>query len=134
VGKEIRGEGLISLTRGFMYAGAARVVASLWKVEDEASAALMKNFYQAMINDGLQPAAALRKAQISVWEQKRWRSPYYWAGFILQGRYGEELPLFRAASTSLNLSILMLLITAVGLAAGFFQIRRWINARASTKR
>lgn len=87
LGKEIRGEGLVGLTRGFMYAGAARVVASLWKVDDGATAELMGEFYRAMFADGLRPAAALRTAQIRMWRQNRWRSPYYWAAFTLQGEW-----------------------------------------------
>jgi CHAT domain-containing protein len=87
LGKNIRGEGLIGLTRGFIYAGASRVVASLWKVDDEATAELMKRFYEYMLKDGLPPAAALRQAQLSMREQKRWRAPYFWAGFILQGEW-----------------------------------------------
>ncbi|HLG17344.1 MAG TPA: CHAT domain-containing tetratricopeptide repeat protein [Blastocatellia bacterium] len=87
LGKEIRGEGLIGLTRGFMYAGAPRVVASLWKVDDEATAELMKRFYEGMLNDKQTPAAALRNAQIAMWKQKRWQSPFYWAAFTLQGEW-----------------------------------------------
>ena len=87
LGKEIRGEGLVGIVRGFMYAGAARVVASLWKVEDEATAALMKRFYQKMLQEGLPPAKALRMAQLDVRQQKRWQSPYYWAAFVLQGEW-----------------------------------------------
>jgi CHAT domain-containing protein/tetratricopeptide (TPR) repeat protein len=87
LGKQVRGEGLIGLTRGFMYAGAARVVASLWKVDDEATAELMKLFYQYMLRDGMSPPAALRQAQASVRAQRRWRAPYYWAGFVLQGEW-----------------------------------------------
>lgn len=85
VGKQIRGEGLMTLTRGFMYAGAARVVASLWKVDDLATAELMGKFYKEMFTNGRQPADALRAAQIGMSKDKRWQSPYYWAGFILQG-------------------------------------------------
>ncbi len=85
LGKNIRGEGLIGLTRGFMYAGAARVIASLWKVDDEATAELMKRFYQHLFRDGMTPAASLRAAQVSLREQRRWRAPYFWAGFVLQG-------------------------------------------------
>ncbi|HJU52990.1 MAG TPA: CHAT domain-containing protein, partial [Pyrinomonadaceae bacterium] len=87
LGKRVRGEGMIGLTRGFMYAGAARVVASLWKVDDAATAELMKRFYKAMLKDEMTPAAALRSAQVSMWEQPRWRSPYYWSGFVLQGEW-----------------------------------------------
>ena len=85
LGKEIRGEGLVGLTRGFMYAGAARVGTSLWKVDDAATAELMSHFYLAVLKDGKTPAAALRHAQMKMWPQKRWQSPYYWAAFVLQG-------------------------------------------------
>ncbi|MCM3872574.1 MAG: CHAT domain-containing protein [Pyrinomonadaceae bacterium] len=87
LGKEIRGEGLIGLTRGFMYAGAPRVVASLWRVDDRATAELMKRFYQGMLKDGQRPAAALRAAQVSMLKEKRWAAPQYWAAFTLQGEW-----------------------------------------------
>jgi CHAT domain-containing protein len=87
LGKEIKGEGLVGLTRGFMYAGAERVVASLWQVDDQATAQLMQHFYRGMLKDGLRPAAALRAAQIEMSKQKRWAAPYFWAGFVLQGEW-----------------------------------------------
>jgi CHAT domain-containing protein/Tfp pilus assembly protein PilF len=86
LGKDVRGEGLVGLTRGFMYAGAARVLVSLWDVDDEATSKLMGRLYREMLgNRRLSPAAALREAQVSLWREKRWRAPYYWAGFTLQG-------------------------------------------------
>jgi CHAT domain-containing protein len=87
LGKEVNGEGLVGLTRGFMYAGAARVVASLWQVDDAATAELMKRFYRRMLKDGMRPAAALREAQIEMWKKKHWQSPFYWSGFTLQGEW-----------------------------------------------
>ena len=87
LGKDVKGEGLVGLARGFMYAGAARVVASLWKVDDEATADLMTQFYRRMLENGKPPAAALREAQITIWKQKRWTAPYYWAAFVLQGEW-----------------------------------------------
>jgi CHAT domain-containing protein/Tfp pilus assembly protein PilF len=87
VGKQIKGEGLIALTRGFMYAGARSVVASLWKVDDQATSELMAEFYKQMFMNKLKPAAALRMAQINLSKKKRWQSPYYWAGFFLQGEW-----------------------------------------------
>ncbi|HYV03732.1 MAG TPA: CHAT domain-containing protein, partial [Blastocatellia bacterium] len=87
LGKDVKGEGLVGLTRGFMYAGAARVVASLWQVDDSATAGLMQRFYSKMLEDGLRPSAALRDAQVEMWNQKRWHAPYYWAGFVLQGEW-----------------------------------------------
>lgn len=88
LGKEVRGEGLVGLTRGFMYAGAPRIVASLWKVDDKATAELMKRFYQAMLGEQrLRPAAALRAAQVEMQKLKAWEDPYYWAAFVLQGEW-----------------------------------------------
>ncbi len=87
LGKEIRGEGLVGLTRGFMYAGSPRVIASLWQIDDRASAEFMKRFYAAMIGQKLRPAAALRAAQVSMSQDPRWRQPHYWAAFTLQGEW-----------------------------------------------
>ena len=87
LGKDIKGEGLVGLTRGFMYAGAARVVVSLWNVNDQATADLMTKFYEKMLKHGDRPAAALRAAQVEMWKQKQWQSPYYWAAFTMQGEW-----------------------------------------------
>jgi CHAT domain-containing protein len=87
LGKEVRGEGLIGLTRGFMYAGSPRVVASLWKVDDVATAELMKLFYEKMMKEKMRPAAALRAAKVEMSKQKRWSAPFYWAAFELQGEW-----------------------------------------------
>lgn len=85
LGKQVRGEGLVGLTRGFMYAGVPRVVASLWQVRDEATAELMARFYRAMLVEDLAPAAALRAAQLALRHERRFRDPFYWAAFALQG-------------------------------------------------
>jgi CHAT domain-containing protein/tetratricopeptide (TPR) repeat protein len=88
LGKDVRGEGLIGLTRGFMYAGAARVLASLWKVDDQATAELMRLFYEGVLGEQrLRPADALRRAQVAMWRNPEWRAPHYWGGFILQGEW-----------------------------------------------
>jgi CHAT domain-containing protein len=85
LGREIRGEGLVGLTQGFLYAGARRVVASLWRVEDRATAELMGRLYRGLLQEGLRPAAALRQAQLAIAAERRWRDPYFWAPFVLQG-------------------------------------------------
>lgn len=85
LGKAIKGEGLIGLTRAFMYAGSPRVVASLWEVSDEATSELMKRFYSAMLERHLPPAAALRTAQADLARIPRWSAPYFWAGFVFVG-------------------------------------------------
>ena len=81
------GEGLIGLTRGFLHAGAARVLASLWSVDDRATAELMKRFYRGLLVEKLTPAAALRAAQLGMVRETHWSSPYYWAGFTLEGEW-----------------------------------------------
>ena len=90
LGKQINGEGLVGLTRGFMYAGAPRVVASFWRIDDRATADMMKRFYQSMFKDGLQPAAALRAAQVSMLQDPRWQAPHYWAAFTIQGDWAAD--------------------------------------------
>ncbi len=87
LGKQVRGEGLVGLTRGFMYAGAARVVVSLWAVSDQATSELMAKFYRNLLKGGQRPAAALRAAQIEMWRTQRWRAPYFWAAFVIQGEW-----------------------------------------------
>jgi CHAT domain-containing protein/tetratricopeptide (TPR) repeat protein len=87
LGKDVKGEGLVGLTRGFMYAGAKRVVVSLWSVKDTATAELMKKFYRQMLAKGLHPVAALRAAQLEMWKTQQWKAPYYWAAFVVQGEW-----------------------------------------------
>ena len=123
LGKEIKGEGLIGLTRGFMYAGAGSVVASLWKVDDEATAQLMTNFYEAMFRRGLAPPAALRDAQLKMSQDKRWHEPYYWAGFVIQGRYDAQVAargsrLFSPGRLAIGVALTLILISFV------FMVRR----------
>jgi CHAT domain-containing protein len=87
LGKEMKGEGLVGLSRGFMYAGARRVVAALWKVDEEATTELIGAFLRGVLRDGKPHVQALREAQEALRRQPRWRAPYYWAGFSLQGEW-----------------------------------------------
>jgi CHAT domain-containing protein len=87
LGKEIRGEGIVGLTRGFMYAGVPRVIVTLWSVNDRATEELMAAFYQKLLKDKLPSAEALRQAQITMLKSKQWSSPYYWAAFVQQGEW-----------------------------------------------
>jgi CHAT domain-containing protein/predicted negative regulator of RcsB-dependent stress response len=91
LGKDVRGEGLIGLTRGLMFAGSRSVVASLWKVDDRATAVLMGHFYKAMFQDGLPRAAALRYAKEQLRKEPAWSAPFFWAGFVLQGEYDRPI-------------------------------------------
>lgn len=126
LGKEVRGEGLIGLTRGFMYAGASSVVASLWKVDDAATAELMKRFYTNMLQQGMTPAAALRAAQNSIRQDPQWRSPYYWAAFTLQGEYRRSIkPVPVAGATILYWKIMVgVALLLLLLACAFWWHRR----------
>jgi CHAT domain-containing protein/Tfp pilus assembly protein PilF len=85
LGQQVPGEGLVGLVHGFMYAGAPRVVASLWQVPDRASAELMERFYRAMLTDGASAAAALRQAQMAMLTEGRFADPFDWGAFVLQG-------------------------------------------------
>lgn len=85
LGKDVKGEGIIGLTRGFMYAGARRVIASLWKVDDAATAEFMRRFYQNLWQKKLSPVAALKQTKMEMRQIPRFRSAYFWAGFTLQG-------------------------------------------------
>ncbi|MBD2338725.1 tetratricopeptide repeat protein [Calothrix sp. FACHB-156] len=87
LGEEVKGEGLIGLTRGFMYAGSPRVLVSLWSVDDQGTSELMKKFYSKMLQQGLKPAAALRAAQVEMWRNPNYSAPYFWAPFTLQGEW-----------------------------------------------
>ncbi|MBW4476641.1 MAG: CHAT domain-containing protein [Tolypothrix brevis GSE-NOS-MK-07-07A] len=87
LGQNVQGEGLVGLTRGFMYAGAKRVVVSLWSVNDLSTATLMKNFYEKMLKGKQNPVAAMREAQLEMWDSGKGKAPYYWAAFTVQGEW-----------------------------------------------
>jgi CHAT domain-containing protein len=92
-GQALTNQGVVGLTTGLLYAGAPRVVASLWNVEDEATAELMKAFYAELLRgQGQSPAAALRAAQLTVASQARWSAPYFWAPFDFYGDWAWQKP------------------------------------------
>jgi CHAT domain-containing protein len=70
-----------------LHTGPRGVIASLWPVDDRATAALMQHFYEGFVHDGLSASAALRQAQLALAKDDRWRHPYYWAAFVLQGSW-----------------------------------------------
>jgi len=110
LGKDIKGEGLVGLTHSFMSAGSKSVVASLWKVDDRATAVLMTDFYESMLEKGMSPAAALRSAKLKLRQEKRWSSPYYWAGFVIQGEYKNRIEVAGNSWFRLGLLIVSALI------------------------
>ncbi len=75
----------MGLVQAFHYAGAQNVLASLWKVDDRATELLMKEFYFALLRESRSPDVALREAQKAMWLKRRWKAPFYWAAFVLQG-------------------------------------------------
>ena len=83
-GAQVRSEGTLGFVRAFLVAGASRVLASLWKVDDEATGALMKAFYERWAR-GAGAADALRAAQDRVRSEARWAHPSYWAAWTLWG-------------------------------------------------
>jgi CHAT domain-containing protein len=85
LGREVSGEGLVGLPRAFMFAGTPRTIASLWAVQDRATAVLMGLMYDGIFRRGLAPAAALREAQVSMLKEVKWSSPRQWAAFVHQG-------------------------------------------------
>ena len=132
LGQKLRGEGLIGLTRGFMYAGASGVVASLWRVDDRATAELMKHFYTNMLQRGMGPSAALRAAQNEIRSQPKWSSPYYWAGFTFQGDYDFTI---RSEPKVARIKYEWLLIgvplVALGITYWFLRYRRQLRMKSN---
>jgi len=121
IGKEVRGEGLMSLNNAFLQAGAKTVVSSLWKVDDTATKQLMTNFYQAIADEGLTASAALRKAQIAMYKDPRYSSPFHWAAFTVQGEYQRK----PGISGGFSLWILTFLIVPIVV----FGVYRYSRAR-----
>lgn len=123
LGKDIRGEGMVGLNHAFMSAGSKTVVSSLWKVDDRATADLMRAFYESMLQQGMPPAAALRAAQLKMMQQEGTKAPYYWASFVIQGEYTNRIAVNHRSSfrVVLVLLIVLSLITTAGL---FWQKRK----------
>jgi CHAT domain-containing protein len=113
LGKDIKGEGLVGLTHAFMSAGSKSVVASLWKVDDRATAVLMTHFYDAMLQQGMSPVAALRSAKLKMRHDEHWSAPYYWAGFVLQGEYTNRISVDRHPWLKTRIVVLSLLTLIV---------------------
>ena len=128
LGKDIKGEGLVGLTHGFLASGSKSVVASLWKVDDRATAVLMSHFYRSMLQDGLSPAAALRSAKERIRREKAWQSPYFWAGFVLQGEYNEQVPVDNSSPWRPAIAILLTCgLLSLGLTILFRHRRRFLR-------
>lgn len=124
LGKDIKGEGPVGLTHSFISAGSKSVVASLWKVDDRATAALMRDFYESLLQEGMPTAKALRSAKLKMLRDKRWSAPYYWAGFVLQGEYTNRIAVDNSWRRHRVVLAFSLIVIAVGLVVVVLQIRR----------
>jgi hypothetical protein len=94
-----------------------------------ATAELMRYFYQAMLKDGLPPSAALRAAKVRMWQQRRWRSPYFWAAFVMQGKY-DHSPVIVTHAQSHNSSAVMISAAVLLLALGSFLTFHFMRQRS----
>lgn len=129
LGENVRGEGLIGMTRGFMHAGASSVVASLWEVDDNATAELMKLFYNNMLKRGMKTGEALRTAQNSIRQRPEWRSPHYWAAFTLQGEYPRPIKANSEVAGVWSRAPVIVVICVLALAGTLFWFWRRVKAR-----
>lgn len=129
LGKNISGEGFLGLTHSFLSAGSKSVVASLWKVDDRATANLMTRFYESLLQEGMSTGSALRAAKLKTMKEKQWHAPYFWAGFVLQGEYTNHITVEDAGPIHPG----WILLASVALAASVvvvFRRRRRQSARA----
>jgi len=131
LGENVRGEGLMGMTRGFMHAGASSVVASLWEVDDRATAELMKLFYSNMLQRGMKTGEALRAAQNSIRQRPEWRAPHYWAAFTLHGEYPRVIRANSGAQVRVS-PVVVLVVTGLSmLAAALLWVRRRRRTRST---
>jgi CHAT domain-containing protein/Tfp pilus assembly protein PilF len=131
LGKDVKGEGLVGLTHGFLSAGAKTVVASLWKVDDRATARLMADFYQPMLQQDMSPAAALRAAKLKMMRDPRWSAPYYWAGFVLEGEYANHIAVDHHPWRRRGLVVSGLLLLMAGVLVVYKRRRRFFRPRST---
>ena len=124
LGENVRGEGLMGMTRGFMHAGASSVVASLWEVDDRATAELMKLFYSNMLKRGMKTGEALRAAQNTIRQRPEWRSPHYWAAFTLQGEYPRAISANSQTGNAWLRTTVILLISLLALSSVLYLLWR----------
>ncbi len=130
VGKEVRGEGIVSLNAAFLQSGARSVVSTLWKVDDHATEKLMREFYSALAVGDLTPGQALRHAQLNMTQDVRYRSPYYWAAFTLHGDNSVRIA-FSSGRWAQIASILVIVAVPL-LVFGIWRYRRTIYSRVKT--
>lgn len=123
LGAELSGEGLFGLKHGFFHAGSKSVIVSLWQVDDNATAELMREFYSHFLTQGVSSSVALRRAKLEIMRRENWQAPYYWAAFTLHGEYRTTFPAkastFNQKRFLINAGVILILI-----AGGLFLCRR----------
>ena len=129
LGKDVKGEGFVGLTHSFISAGSKSVIASLWKVDDRATAALMTELYQSMLKKGMTPAAALRAAKLEIKRRQQWSAPYYWAGFVLQGDYTNRISVESRSWIRVGIVLLSFLVLVSLVLIAFRKRLRWSISR-----
>ncbi len=87
LGKQVRGEGFMSLGQSFYASGARSVIFTGWKIDDRVTAELVSRFYRGYLSDLRDAPSSLRAAQISILRDRRTSHPFYWAGFFIQSAY-----------------------------------------------
>ena len=95
-GEEVKGEGLMSLTNGFLQVGAKSVISSHWKIDDNASKQLMSDFYEIIGSENVAPSKALQKAKIRMFKNSEYKSPFYWSAFTIHGDFQNRVSLKRS--------------------------------------
>lgn len=128
LGKDLNGEGLVGFTQSFLSAGSKSIIASLWKVDDRSTAILMSDFYRSMLENGMPPAAALRAAKLKLMNEPRWRTPYFWAGFVFQGEYDNRIVVTKNSAPN---RVVMLVAPVFLILAGLMVYLRWRRLKTS---
>ena len=126
VGKQLKGEGLMSLNNAFLQSGAKSVVSSLWKVDDYATRELMRDFYAALAKGETTPAQALREAKLKLRRNPVYKSPFYWAAFTIQGDFNNVPSL----STEFNYKIYIFIALVPILAFGVYRFSRYGKSKS----
>ncbi len=130
LGKDLDGEGLVGFTHSFLSAGSKSIVASLWRVDDRSTAILMSDFYRHMLKNGMPPAAALRAAKLNLMKERRWHTPYFWAGFVFQGEYDNGI----VANKNSTPNLLLMLATPLFLILASVMVYLRQRRHASTRK
>lgn len=125
VGKELKGEGLLSLNNAFLQAGSRSVISTLWKVEDEAANMFMTSFYEGMTDEHLTASESFTRAQLLLRQQPRFRSSFYWAAFTLHGNADiSPFPIGRRSVAIFVVPVFFAALLAAGVGFVFFRRRK----------